>query len=821
MAKHSVEEISKIVGGTLHGNGGDEDIKYLLTNSRALVSPANTLFFAIEGTRHDGHNFISELYEKQVRNFIVSKLPSIDRFPEANFIFVDDTLKALQDIGKYHRAQFDIPVIGITGSNGKTIVKEWIFQLLRFEKNIVRSPKSYNSQIGVPLSVWILNEKTDIGIFEAGISQPGEMNKLQKIIKPTIGIFTNIGDAHQENFIDYKHKISEKLKLFTDCETLIYCKDDSLIERELQAQHQFEKVNLFSWSKKSSADLFISGVKKAKTETLIKGKNKNKNIEITIPFTDDGYIENAIHCWALMLHLNYDNADISKRMKLLMSIAMRLELKEGNNNCTIINDSYNSDLGSLGIALDFLNQQQQHDKKTLVLSDILQSGRDDSSLYTEVADLINKKNLHQIIGVGPAISRHADLFNIQKRFFSSTDELLQHISELKLQNEVVLLKGARNFEFERISNVLQQKVHETVLEINLNALVENLNYYKSKLKPGVKVMAMVKAFSYGSGVVEIANVLQYQRLDYLAVAFADEGVQLRKAGINLPIMVMNPEVQSYDLMIEHHLEPEIYSFRVLKLFYEAVNRNRINSFPIHIKLDTGMKRLGFAENEIPTLIEELKKRPQLPIKSVFTHLAATDEDVHDSFTQTQLNKFELMSKEVVNAFDYPIMRHTLNSSGIERFPSAQYDMVRLGIGMYGISATAQNMLVNVSTLKTIISQIKKVPLGETVGYSRKGKFEKESTIAILPIGYADGLSRQLGNGVGKVLINGQFVPIIGNVCMDMCMVDVSDVEAEEGDEVILFGDDYHVSEIANQLGTIPYEIMTSISQRVKRVYFQE
>jgi len=821
MQNYTVSKIAQIIDGKI-ATSVDHEIKYLSIDSRTIASPKETLFFALVGDRHNGHYYLTDLYKYGVRCFVVNATPTNkELFLEAAFIIVNNTLTALQQLCAFHRNLFNIPIIGITGSNGKTIVKEWLYQLLQEDKNITRSPKSYNSQVGVPLSVWLLENETELGVFEAGISKNREMKNLQIIINPTIGIFTTIGDAHQENFESYAQKITEKLKLFTKVETLIYCKDHELIDLEIIKCDFLTKKKLFSWSTKQNANLQITQIEKTHTQTNITAIYNKETINITIPFTDHASVENAIHCWSYLLYIKYSSAVISKRMLALHPVAMRLELKEGINNCTIINDSYNSDLGSIIIAIDFLNQQQQHPTKTIILSDILQSSNDETTLYSQVAELLKKKNIHQIIGIGDAISKYSHLFSIKKQFFANTNQFIQHIPELKLHNQVVLLKGARKFEFEKISTLLQQKVHETVLEINLNAIVHNLNYFKSLIKPETKIMAMVKAFSYGSGIFEIANLLQFQRVDYLTVAFADEGIELRKSGITLPIMVMNPEEQSFDLMLEYQIEPEIYSFRVLNLFKKALIRNSIKAYPAHIKLDTGMKRLGFVEEEIPQLLLDLKENNNIIIRSIFSHLAASDEDIHDKFTQMQIDRFEKMSTQLMNSFDYPILRHILNSSGIERFPNAQYNMVRLGIGMYGISAKHQEKLQNVSTLKTVISQIKIVGENETIGYSRKGILKAGSKIATIPIGYADGLNRRLGNNTGKVFINGKLAPIIGSICMDMCMIDITDIDAKEGDIVTIFGENYPISKLAKQIGTISYEILTGISRRVKRVYFQE
>lgn len=823
-----VSTISSVINGTLSGNGNTATIiKNLLIDSRKLSNAETSLFFAIKGERHDGHAYVKDLCEKGVRNFVVSTLPqNIDRLNSVNFILVNDTLLALQQLCSHHRQQYKIPVIGITGSNGKTIVKEWLFQLMREDKNIVRSPKSFNSQVGVPLSVWQINEEHNLGIFEAGISKPQEMKLLEKIIQPTIGLITNIGQAHDENFENQKQKVHEKLKLFSNSEVLVYCKDYLLIHEEVSTNKKFLETKVFSWSKKTRADLLIGRITKSAADTEIQGIYKNDFIRVTIPFTDEASIENAIHCWATLLYLGYENNLIAERMRFLSPVAMRLELKEGINNCSIINDSYNSDLGSLAIALDFLNQQKQHPKKTLILSDILQSGQNDEILYREVAELIHRKGIARLIGIGERISGQAQQFNVEKSFYKSTNEFLQVFNNSFFRDETILLKGARAFGFEAISKVIQQKAHETVLEINLNSIVHNLNYFRSKIKADTKIMAMVKAFSYGSGSFEIANILQFHRVDYLAVAYADEGIELRKAGITMPIMVMNPEEQSYDAMIQYNLEPEIYSFRVLSLFEETLKRSergKTQPMPVHIKLDTGMHRLGFEENEVNELIVRIRNNKNLVVRSIFSHLAASDEPEHDDFTWEQIKRFNTMSEAIKTHFTYPILKHILNSAGISRFPDAQFEMVRLGIGLYGIGAneTEQAQLQNVSTLKTSISQIKNIPAYETIGYSRRGFSTHDRQIATVPIGYADGLSRKLGNGKGKMIVKGKPAPIIGNVCMDMCMIDITDIKANENDEVIVFGDANPITQIAKEIETIPYEVLTNVSRRVKRIYYQE
>lgn len=827
---YQINEIVEIVQGEFYpGTSSRKTVRDILIDSRRLISPNHCMFIALSSKRNNGHHYIEELYEKGIRHFIVSALPQkLKFFEKANFIKVANTLEALQFLTAHHRSTFNIPVIGITGSNGKTIIKEWLYQLMRSDKNIVRSPKSYNSQIGVPLSVWQMNKSHELAIFEAGISETEEMEKLRKIIEPNIGLFTNVGHAHDENFINLQQKAGEKLKLFTKVDTLIYCADHPEIQGVIIRSEILNRIKAFTWSYKEDADLHNISLEKKSNLTIINGWYQNKELQIQIPYIDDASIENAIHCWVMMLHLGYDQSVIKERMPQLTPIAMRLEMKEGINNCSIINDSYNSDINSLSIALDFLKQQKQHSKKTIILSDILQSGRNELDLYGYISELLESKGIQKLIGIGDSISNNSERFNMEKYFFSSTEEFLNNFPFTSFQNETILIKGARVFEFEQISRALQQKAHETVLEINLNSLINNLNTYRNKLQnPSTKIMAMVKAFSYGSGSFEIANALQFHHVDYLTVAYADEGVELRKAGINTPIMVMNPDWQSFDSIIKHNLEPEIYSFRILDFLEKSIKENIIPAnkpIKIHIKLDTGMHRLGFEENDLDELLKRLKQNKSIYLQSVFSHLAASQNENFDDFTRLQIKRFEKMSLEIIShADDHPVFRHILNSAGISRFPEAQFDMVRLGIGMYGISSdkTERAELENVSTLKSTISQIKRVKTEETIGYNCSAKAHKEMIIAIIPVGYADGISMNLGHGVGKFWINGKFAPIVGSVCMDMCMVDISDIHAVEGDEVIIFGENYPIWEMADAINTIPYEILTGISRRVKRIYFQE
>lgn len=839
--EHSIAEVVKGTGGKLIVSSKKTySIQELLLDSRKIIHPAETLFFALSGLKLDGHNYIDELYKKGVRNFVVSKAQDFTeaKYPESNFILVKDCTVALQKLTAAHRAKFTLPVIAVTGSNGKTVVKEWLYQLLHEDYNIVRNPKSYNSQIGVPLSVWLINQEHNLGIFEAGISESGEMDKLEKIIKPDIGVFTNIGEAHSEGFLSPRHKTKEKLNLFVNADILIYCKDyfdinQSVAEINALSKGSDEtenKIKTFTWSLSSEADVQVVSVLLKDNQSFISCQYMGKELDFQIPFSDRASVENALHCACVMLYLKKDFDTIKERMKHLSRIAMRLEMKDAINNCSLINDTYNSDIGSLKIAIDFLKQQNQHPKKTVILSDILQSGRGELDLYTEVANILNENNVNRLIGVGPAMMRMKKMFEkndrLQVSCFESTEELLKSLDSSTFQNEVILLKGARKFRFEIIGKFLEKKVHETVLEINLNAIAHNLKVYQNLLKPETKIMAMVKAFSYGSGSFEIANALQFSRVDYLAVAYADEGVELRKNGIKLPIMVMNPEQRSFETMIHYDLEPEIYSLNLLDKFAEVLSLLRNGGgekYNIHIELETGMNRLGFEASEIPVLIERLKLNHQVQVASVFSHLAASEDKEYDDFTKQQIAKFDEMSTLITSQFDYKILRHILNSTGITRHTKAQFDMVRLGIGLYGIDASekVQGKLMTVQTLKTTISQIKQVKKGESVGYGRVGKVSKDKTIATVGIGYADGLSRKLSAGRGKMLVNGKLAPIIGNVCMDMAMLDITGIEAGEGDEVIVFGQQPGIEDIATASETIPYEILTSISARVKRVYYQE
>ena len=827
---YTIEKIASILNGKLIGSRNKSlVIKDLLFDSRLIFIPENTLFFALKSQRNDGIKYINGLYEKGVRAFVVEEMPNSVRFAnDATFILVDNTLKALQKIAIYHRSNFNIPIVGITGSNGKTIIKEWLYHIFSPEIPTVRTPKSYNSQIGVPLSIWQLNDKHQVGFFEAGISRPDEMDNLRDIIQPTIGIFANIGEAHGKHFSNINNKVEEKLKLFHNVDTLIYCLD----HKEIREAVNRLSVNTFTWSRTDeTADVLIYSIEKNENHTEIKathklGNSATQQLKINIPFTDDASIENAIHCWLTALKFNISENVIEKKMEQLSPIAMRMELKSGINNCGIINDSYNSDFNALTIALNFMNQQHHGKKRVVILSDILQSELNEDDLYEKIAQLIKNKGVDLIIGIGEAMMRQSKKFDIDKIFYRDVKDFLANHHIDTFHNQLILIKGAREFGFEKISNVLQEKAHETILEINLNNLVKNMNYYRSKLKSNTKLMVMVKAFAYGSGNFEVSNALEFHHADYLTVAYADEGIELRRKGISLPIVVMTPEINTFESIIKNNLEPDIYSFRSLSLLEDAIENIDIkldNPIGIHIKLDTGMHRLGFLPEDIDSLLERLKSNDKIIVKSVFSHLAGSDSPEFNDFTMKQIVNFEKMSSKIAKALPYKILRHILNSAGISRFTDYQYDMVRLGLGIYGIAPCEEDKgkLKTVISLKTTIVQIKEYEVGETIGYSRKGKIERKSRIGVVPIGYADGLKRELGNGNACFYVNGKAAPIIGNICMDMCMIDVTGIDCKEDDTAILFNEDYPVERIAEACNTIPYEILTSISQRVKRIYYQE
>jgi alanine racemase len=820
MKEYQFHQFLSLTGGRLQGKG-DSPVRHLITDSRQVISPSDSVFIAIRGPQRDGHQFLEDVYRRGIRMFIISWPGILNDKDDVSYLQVEDPLTAMQAIAGGHRKSFTGEVIGITGSNGKTVIKEWLFQLLSVDRYVIRSPRSYNSQIGVPLSLWLLEEDADMAIIEAGISQPGEMEKLEMIIQPTLGIFTNIGSAHQQHFKDMKEKVKEKLILFHTATRIIYCADHKLIHQAIGKDRILKNKQLFTWSFHNEADLRVNEIQTTEGWTSLSGYFTGEKVSIRIPFTDQASVENAIHAWSAMLLLGYDPAVLSERFEKLAPVAMRLEIKKGTNQCTIINDSYNSDLVSLRIALDLLQQQNQHALKTVILSDILQTGKPDIEIFTEVNQLLEKNRIGKFIGIGPALDRNKSLFSIPGLFFQTTGEFIRNFDSSWFQNQAILLKGSRDFEFERISSLLEEKVHQTVLEIDLNAVVNNLQVFRSMLTPGTRIMVMVKALSYGSGTYEIANVLQHASVDYLAVAFTDEGVSLREAGIHLPIMVMSPDERGIDAMIRYNLEPEIYSMDVLLTLLSHAMALGIRSIPVHIKLDTGMHRLGFMPGETDRLTDVLRTNRQLMIKSVFSHLAASEDPAHDAFTMEQISLFIELCKKLARVIPYPFLRHILNSAGIERFPSYQFEMVRLGIGLYGISSMGNPGLVPVATLRSIVSQLKEVENNKTIGYGRLGLSGKGKRIAIVPIGYADGLDRRLGNGVGWVLIGGQKAPIIGNICMDMCMVDVTGLEVKEGEEVIIFGRGLSVEEIARRLNTIPYEVMTGVSQRVKRIYFQE
>jgi len=811
----TLDSIAKQLNGKLYGKG-DIPITTLAIDSRTLSSTGSTLFIALTGAQHDGHDYIQELYKRGIRAFLVSRVPDLEVFEDAGFCLVENTLSGLQEIAAAWRQFYGGKVVAITGSNGKTIVKEWVYQVLSDTFSVHRSPKSYNSQVGVPLSVWMMGSIHELAIIEAGISHPGEMEKLNTVIQPHIGVLTNLRTAHQENFASLEEKMSEKLKLFKGCEKVICRSDAKVGSTPLLSLMKEVQSEIVDWSLTGQAKYRYQIKQRTSLFTEISILLEKDSLQFKLPFGDSASIENALHALTLSLELGLNIDRAAECMERLEPVSMRLELLQGMQGSSLINDSYNSDTGGLAAALNLVEQQDHKKGKVVILSDLLQSGQEDRVLYKEIAGLLERKEIDQFIGIGPALMQHRTFFPSNSLFFEDTTEFILRMDRTLFVERVILIKGSRRFGFERITAELQLKTHQTRLEIDLNAMVSNLNLYRSLLKEGVKTMVMVKALSYGSGNVEIANLLQFHQVDYLAVAFIDEGVELRKAGIHIPIMVLNPDPTGFGPMLDYQLEPEIYSLKLLKAFHTLVHYRAIKHYPVHIKLDTGMHRLGFQETEIEAAIPVLKQ-PEFRIASVFSHLAASGKPELDEFTLAQISKFKRMAGLIGEIPGADL--HILNSAGIERFPEAQFGMVRLGIGLHGIGGTGD--LIPVSSFKTTISQVRTVPGGESVGYSRSGFTERPSRIATIPVGYADGLNRRLGNGTGRVWVGAVSAPIIGDICMDMTMIDVTGINVLEGDTVEIFGKQQRVTEVAKQAGTIPYEILTSIPERVKRVYLQE
>ncbi|HUH74303.1 MAG TPA: bifunctional UDP-N-acetylmuramoyl-tripeptide:D-alanyl-D-alanine ligase/alanine racemase [Chitinophagales bacterium] len=820
MREYTVKEVAQIINGNITGKTSKSFIQLVGTDSRRILNPYYTLFVALPGKNKDGHQYISDAYIKGVRNFIVQNA-RVELFPDATFIIVEDALKALQKLAEFHRSQFNIPVIGITGSNGKTIVKEWLYQMLSPEYDVCRSPKSYNSQMGVALSLLHLEAHHNIGIFEAGISTTNEMENLEKMIQPSIGIFTNIGPAHDAGFENYEEKIDEKLKLFKNSSKLIYCGDYKLITSRIP-----EEMNKVSWGSSKDFDYHIAQQNIIQNHTIVEIHTTNTINTFHIPFTDKAYVEDCLHCIVTMLDLGFEPAAINDKISTLRILPMRLELKYGLNDCMIIDDSYSADLLSLEAALEFFRQQESRKKKTLIISAFDQSGMNDIQLIDELIRLIRFNKFQKVIAVGKLFLKYYSRWSqlkIELHCFPSTEDLLDQLSGIDFDREMILIKGARQYQFERVTYQLLGQSHRTVLEIDLNALSDNFDVFKGLLNKDTGIIPMVKAFSYGSGSGEIATMLEDKGVDYLAVAYVDEGIQLRESGITTRIMVMNPSIQDFNKMVEYQLEPEIYHLNLLNAFIYYLETNSYNSYyPIHLKVETGMNRLGFQEDKIDELILILLDQDVIKVATVFSHLAASDEPQMDDFTYSQLEKFEELSQKIIQALDYSIQRHILNSSGIVRFPEFQFDYVRLGIGLYGVDSahSIQSKLSIIGTLKTTISQIKEIQKGETVGYGRKGSRDYIAKVAIIAIGYADGYDRRFSNGVGEVYIHGQRAKIIGNVCMDMCMADVTNIpDAKEGDEVEVYGKNISIIECSDKIGTIPYELLTKISRRVRRVYY--
>ncbi len=809
---YSIQHIAQIINASITG-ASNTSISHLSIDSRAIENSQNTLFFALRGSQKNGHEYIQDAYKKGVQCFVVSHLEdSFSTLNEACFLLVQNPLEALQTLAKHHRKSFSLPTIGITGSNGKTIVKEWLSTCLNDNFSIARSPKSYNSQIGVPLSIWNINAKHTLGIFEAGISQAGEMVHLESIIQPQLGILTHIGTAHQENFHSKEELLEEKLNLFTHCDTLIFPSSKKWVTKIITKR--FHDKKLLSWGFSERSYLRIIRLKKRRNYTKVEAIHNHFNIKFKIPFVDQASIDNVLTTIVALLHFGFSEGRINQKIGQLQPLKMRLELLEGIHENLLISDVYNADLDSVKIALDVL-AHQEYPSKSLILTQF-------NSFDEGIFSIIKKLNLKHLILIGN-FNKQTSLAQTTF-YYKNIEDFLENTDLSIFKNEAILFKGSRRFGLEKVVQKMIKKTHETIFEINLENLIHNLNYFKTKLKPTTKMMVMVKASSYGSGVYEIANLLKFHQVDYLGVAYPDEGITLRNLGIQMPIMVMNADTSSHVSIIENRLEPEIFSFRVLESFIEKLKQTNQKNYPIHLKLDTGMHRLGFEESDMKQLQSFLKEHTEwLHVQSIFSHLATADVPQEKDFTLGQVQQFQTLYEKLTSTLGYQPIQHILNSSGISHFSEYQFDMVRLGIGIYGYNfdPKIQQYLKNVGTLKSTISQIKTLKKGETVGYSRRFKAEKETLIATIPIGYADGISRLQGNQVGYVWIHNQKAPIVGNVCMDMIMVDISTISCQEGDTVILLGEHPSLEEVAQWQQTIPYEVLTSISPRVKRVYYKE
>jgi len=823
--EYSVKEvISAIKESETRIVEGEAYISWLSTDSRNLPDAREALFFALDGTLHNGHNFIEDAHSKGVINFVVNQHYRIPDNIHANFFIVPDTLVALQQIAAYHRKRFDnIDIVAITGSNGKTTIKEWLAQMMDYKK-VVKSPKSYNSQTGVAFSVWQIENDHQLGIFEAGISKPGEMELLERMIKPTVGILTNIGDAHAAGFNDDQHKLDEKIKLFSDAEVIIYNSDSEIIQNTIPLRYPEKK--LISWGFSGLSNYIritelITQNNFAEVHFLHGGTEK----VMYLPFSDQASVQNVMHCVTYMLWSGVDVEFIQKKVNQLHNLPMRLELKSGIGGSILINDTYNADIQSLKVALEFLSQQAGNLPKVLIISEFDQIGIDDQEFLGVLVDLLQKESIEHIYFVGHIRDENASFFDmvVTCSFYKTTDDLLKQIKKLDLEGKAILIKGARRFALDRVVDALSDLGHSVVMETDFHALDHNLRFFSSRISDHTGIIAVIKASAYGSGSHELGKFLEFKKVNYLAVAFVDEGISLRKSGITLPIMILNPEVHLTDDFIEWNLEPEIYSISFLKSVIESLPENNNSPLKIHLKLDTGMRRLGIGEHETGSLIHVLKNQSRIEVATIFTHLTSSEDESHDDWTHEQISKFERMYDQISHILGYKPARHVLNTAGILRFPQYHFELVRLGLGLYGIDVTGKfaGILEKVHTLKAKVIQIKEVEKEQSVGYSRKGVMSERGEIAIVNIGYADGLLRGSGNGKYSVMINHKLYSIIGNVCMDLTIIELGHQSGVKiGDDVIIFGKQQPIEELARINQTIPYEILCRISPRVKRLYFK-
>lgn len=815
MARYTLAAISEGISCQLVGSGSAV-VDHLAIDSRQLHPHDSTLFVAIKGSHHDGHAHVQEMYDAGTRCFVVERPDGLPQ--DANYLVVDDSLRALQMLAIWHRSSSQITSVGITGSNGKTIVKEWLNELIGDSKSVIRSPGSWNSQIGVALSIWRIEERHTIGLFEAGISRPNEMDRLKEMIAPQMGIFTNLGPAHSEGFESDKHKAAEKAQLFSECESVVCCRDHQVVVDALLNAGLGEE-RLLTWSRQGKAPMQILSEEETAYGKKCIVRYEGKAHELDIPFSDDASAENIFHAVLAGLALGVTFRVLKERVRELQPLDMRLQLIEGKGGSTILNDAYSNDPISLNIALDRLRAIASSRSKVAILSTMEDVRKNDLGANSALAEMLRRAELEKVYVIGPnpdsykgaGITLH----------YPDTEALLRSIKEEEFVGKAILIKGSRKYQLERIVERLRAKSHGAVLEVNLSAIKHNLDTYRDLLDERTSVMVMLKAFGYGGGATEIARLLEYEKIDGIGVAYATEGVQLRQDGITTPILVMNTADTGWDVFNRFELQPTVHSIPQLSSLIAYMDAGG-GVIDIHLELDSGMNRLGIKKSELDGLLDLIRVKSKVYISSVFSHLAASDSEIHDDFTNEQIDTFNNMFEHISKVLGYAPKRHILNSSGISRHSDHQMDMVRLGIGLYGYDGTLErNTLRPALSLSAAISQIKHVREGESVGYGRSYIADRDTRIAVLPIGYADGLRRTLSNGVGNFWIGNKAVPIVGKVCMDMTMIDVTNVTCEVGTQAWLFDERRGMDDLCAALETIPYEVLCSLSTRIERRYVRD